>query len=66
MQRTEIATLGEFGLIDRLTKDIKLTQQTTIKGVGDDAAVIDNTGKQTLITTDLLLEGIHFNLILTT
>lgn len=63
MQRTEIATLGEFGLIDRLTKDIKLTQQTTIKGVGDDAAVIDNTGKQTLITTDLLLEGIHFNLI---
>src|SRR5690554_2717924 len=63
MQRTEIATLGEFGLIERLTKDIKLTQQTTKKGVGDDAAIIDNNGKQTLITTDLLLEGIHFNLM---
>ena len=65
MQRTEIATLGEFGLIEQLTKDFKLTQQTTKMGVGDDAAVIDNTGKQTLITTDLLLEGIHFNLIYT-
>lgn len=63
MKRTEIATLGEFGLIDHLTKDIKLTQPTSIKGVGDDAAVIDNSGKRTLITTDLLLEGIHFDLI---
>ncbi|HLW09458.1 MAG TPA: thiamine-phosphate kinase, partial [Fermentimonas sp.] len=63
MKRTEIATLGEFGLIDHLTRDIKLTQPTTIKGVGDDAAVIDNSGKRTLITTDLLLEGIHFDLI---
>lgn len=63
MQRTEIATLGEFGLIEHLTKDIKLTQPTTKKGVGDDAAIIDNNGKQTLITTDLLLEGIHFNLM---
>ena len=63
MQRTEIATLGEFGLIEHLTKDIKLTQQTTKTGVGDDAAVIDNRGKQTLITTDLLLEGIHFDLM---
>lgn len=62
MQRTEIATLGEFGLINRLTKDIKLTQKTSLKGVGDDAAVIDNSGKRTLITTDLLLEGIHFDL----
>lgn len=60
--RTEISTLGEFGLIDRLTKDIKLTQPTSKKGVGDDAAVIDNAGKQTLVTTDLLLEGIHFDL----
>ena len=41
-ERTSVDALGEFGLIDRLTKDIKLTQQTTIKGVGDDAAVIDN------------------------
>ena len=60
--RTEISTLGEFGLIDRLTKDIKLTQPTSLKGVGDDAAVIDNKDKRTLVTTDLLLEGIHFDL----
>ena len=65
MKRTEIATLGEFGLIDHLTKDIKLTQETTILGVGDDAAIVDNAGKRTLITTDLLLEGIHFDLIYT-
>lgn len=61
--RTEIATLGEFGLIDRLTKDIKLTQTTSVKGVGDDAAIIDNKDKRTLIATDILLEGIHFDLI---
>ena len=60
--RTEISTLGEFGLIDHLTKNIKLTQPTTKRGVGDDAAVIDNSGKRTLVTTDLLLEGIHFDL----
>lgn len=60
--RTEISTLGEFGLIDRLTKDIQLTQPSSKKGVGDDAAVIDNADKQTLVTTDLLLEGIHFDL----
>lgn len=65
MKKTEIATLGEFGLIDHLTKDIKLTQDTTVMGVGDDAAIVDNTGKRTLITTDLLLEGIHFDLIYT-
>lgn len=62
MQRTEIATLGEFGLIDHLTKTIQLTQKTSLKGVGDDAAVIDNGHKRTLVTTDLLLEGIHFDL----
>ncbi|HHV85306.1 MAG TPA: thiamine-phosphate kinase [Petrimonas sp.] len=60
--RTEISTLGEFGLIDHLTKNIKLTQPTTKRGVGDDAAVIDNSDKRTLVTTDLLLEGIHFDL----
>ncbi|HZJ80004.1 MAG TPA: thiamine-phosphate kinase [Dysgonamonadaceae bacterium] len=60
--RTEIATLGEFGLIDRLTKDIKLSQPTSVKGVGDDAAIIDNKDKRTLVATDLLLEGIHFDL----
>ncbi|MFA6702751.1 MAG: thiamine-phosphate kinase [Dysgonamonadaceae bacterium] len=63
MKRTEIATLGEFGLIDHLTKDINLVNQSSKKGVADDAAVIDNNGKQTLVTTDLLLEGIHFDLI---
>lgn len=60
--RTEISTLGEFGLIDHLTKNIILTQPSTKKGVGDDAAVIDNSDKRTLVTTDLLLEGIHFDL----
>jgi thiamine-monophosphate kinase len=60
--RTEISTLGEFGLIDHLTKNIILTQPTTKKGVGDDAAVVDNSDKRTLVTTDLLLEGIHFDL----
>ena len=63
--RTEIATLGEFGLIDHLTKDIKLTQPSSVKGVGDDAAVVDNGGNRTLVTTDLLLEGIHFDLVYT-
>ena len=61
--RTEISELGEFGLISRLTENIKLTQPTSVRGVGDDAAVIDNKDQQTLITTDLLLEGIHFDLI---
>lgn len=61
--RTEIATLGEFGLIDRLTKDIELKQPTSVKGVGDDAAVINNKDKHTLVATDMLLEGIHFDLI---
>ena len=63
--RTEIASLGEFGLIDHLTKDIKLTQKSSIKGVGDDAAVVDNGENRTLVTTDLLLEGIHFDLVYT-
>lgn len=63
MQRTEIATIGEFGLIERLTKDIKLTKDTSRIGVGDDAAVVEYGSHQTLITTDLLLEGIHFDLM---
>lgn len=62
MARTEISTLGEFGLIRHLTKDIKPVQPSTQKGVGDDAAVINHKDKCTLVTTDLLLEGIHFNL----
>lgn len=61
-ERTEIASLGEFGLIDRLTSNNEIKNVSTILSVGDDAAVIDHFGKQTVITTDLLLEGIHFDL----
>jgi len=63
--RTEIASLGEFGLIDHLTKNFELLNASTILGVGDDAAVIDHFGKQTVISTDLLVEGIHFDLMYT-
>ena len=59
---SEISEIGEFGLISRLTKDLKTINQSTIKGVGDDAAVLNFGSKQTLVTTDLLLEGVHFNL----
>src|SRR5690554_1061027 len=65
MQRTEIATLGEFGLIDHLTGDIQLVHESSIKGVGDDAAIVDHGNERTLVTTDLLLEGIHFDLVYT-
>lgn len=61
-QRTEISTLGEFGLINHLTKDITLSKHT-IKGIGDDAAVIENNNDlKSVITTDLLTEGVHFDL----
>ncbi|MBS1948861.1 MAG: thiamine-phosphate kinase [Bacteroidetes bacterium] len=63
--RTEISSLGEFGLIEHLTKNIELQNSSTIVGVGDDAAVIDHFGKQTVITTDLLIEGVHFDLAYT-
>jgi thiamine-monophosphate kinase len=62
MNRTEIASLGEFGLIDHLTKNNETKQSSTILSIGDDAAVIDHSGMQTLISTDLLVEGIHFDL----
>ena len=65
MERTEIASLGEFGLIDHLTKNIEIQNASTIIGVGDDAAVIDHFGKQTVITNDLLIEGVHFDLMYT-
>jgi thiamine-monophosphate kinase len=57
-----ISELGEFGLIDRLTKDLKIKNKSTIKSVGDDAAVLDYGKKQAVLTTDLLIEGIHFDL----
>ena len=64
-ERTEIASLGEFGLIDHLTKNNETRNASTILSVGDDAAVIDHFGKQTVITTDMLVEGIHFDLMYT-
>lgn len=61
-QRTSISDLGEFGLIDHLTKHFKITQKSTLKGIGDDAAVMDFKDKQVVLTTDLLVEGVHFDL----
>jgi thiamine-monophosphate kinase len=63
--KTDLAQLGEFGLIDYLTKNIKLTHKSTLKGVGDDAAVLDFGNKKVLVSTDVLLEGIHFDLAYT-
>ncbi len=60
--RTEISKLGEFGLIKHLTQNMPLKNAETLKGVGDDAAVLDYKDKQVLVTTDLLLEGVHFDL----
>lgn len=59
---TQISDLGEFGLIDHLTSQFVIKQPTTIKGVGDDAAVLDFKNQQVVITTDLLIEGVHFDL----
>ncbi|WP_410221805.1 thiamine-phosphate kinase [Pedobacter sp.] len=61
-ERTSIAELGEFGLIKHLTDNFKIKHESSVKGVGDDAAVFDFKDKQVLISTDLLLEGIHFDL----
>ncbi len=63
--RTEISSLGEFGLIDHLTKNNEIKNASTIISVGDDAAVLDHFGKQIVITTDMLVEGIHFDLMYT-
>lgn len=60
--QTEISSLGEFGLIERLTRDFPLRNSSTIKGVGDDAAILAFGDKDVLVTTDLLLEGVHFDL----
>lgn len=61
-ERTNLSELGEFGLISHLTQNFSIQHQTTVKGIGDDAAVLEITDKQVLISTDLLLEGIHFDL----
>ena len=63
--RTEISTIGEFGLIKRLTENIQLQNPESKYGVGDDAAVLEFKNQQTLVTTDLLMEGVHFDLIYT-
>ncbi|WP_456378366.1 thiamine-phosphate kinase [Lutibacter sp.] len=60
--RTSLKELGEFGLIKHLTQNFKIQHKSTVKGVGDDAAVLDMKGMKTLITTDLLIEGVHFDL----
>lgn len=65
IERTELEQLGEFGLIDELTKDFVNQHESTIKGIGDDAAVLAGTENQRLISTDLLVEGIHFDLMYT-
>jgi thiamine-monophosphate kinase len=64
-ERTEISSLGEFGLIDHLTNNNENRNSSTILGVGDDAAIIDHFGRQTVISTDMLVEGIHFDLMYT-
>ena len=61
-ERTKISDLGEFGLIDHLTKNFKIQQKSTIKGVGDDAAVLGFNDEKIVLTTDLLIEGVHFDL----
>ena len=61
--KTELSELGEFGLISRLTENIVLKNESTLKGVGDDCAVLDFKNKKIVVTTDLLTEGVHFNLM---
>jgi len=61
--KTNISDLGEFGLIDHLTKNFKINQKSTVKGIGDDAAVLStDSSKEIVVTTDLLVEGVHFDL----
>ncbi|GGA70046.1 thiamine-monophosphate kinase [Flavobacterium palustre] len=61
-QRTSIAQLGEFGLIDHLTKNFEINQASTLKGIGDDAAVLDFKDKKVVVSTDIMVEGVHFDL----
>lgn len=61
-QRTSLAELGEFGLINHITKFFKVENASTVKAIGDDAAVLNASEQQTLVTTDLLIEGVHFDL----
>ncbi len=63
IKQTNISELGEFGLIERITKDIKIKNISTIKGIGDDAAILEYAEKQIVVSSDLLTEGVHFNLM---
>lgn len=62
LNKTSLSELGEFGLIEHLTKNLVIKQKSTIKGIGDDAAVLDFKGKKTVVSTDFLIEGVHFDL----
>jgi len=61
-QKTPISELGEFGLIEHLTKNIEIKDPSTIKGIGDDGAILDFKDKKVVVSTDLLIEGVHFDL----
>jgi len=61
-QRTQLSELGEFKLIDHLTQNFKISQKSTVLGIGDDAAILSYDNKQIVVTTDLLVEGVHFDL----
>ncbi len=60
--RTELSSMGEFGLIERISKSVELKNPESVKGIGDDAAILENKNKMTVVSTDLLAEGIHFDL----
>ncbi len=62
IERTDISSLGEFGLINHLTRNFDLSNASSVLGIGDDAAVIDALGMQTVVSSDLLIEGVHFDL----
>lgn len=62
-KNTQISDLGEFGLIDHLTRNIQISNESTVRGIGDDAAILDYKDKKTVISSDLLLEGIHFDMM---
>lgn len=64
-KRTEISELGEFKLIEHLTHNFELNNSFSVKGIGDDAAVVDNTNKLTVISTDMMVEGVHFDMMYT-
>jgi len=64
-QRTEISSMGEFGLIDHLTRHNEIRNASTLLSIGDDGAVIDTFGKQIVVSTDMLVEGVHFDLMYT-